>query len=327
MALRQRTARNMRAHWRLLCIPVGIVVNACGNALYESPRRNLGLFLFLAGGALSLFGARYLKRFLKENPLHEGTVNVIAAVSMLACITAISPVVAVAKGIGEMAAQPSDYRAAGASLTLICLTLPPILRWLEPSDFIFQRLPGRIRRAAIFRTVANAAGILAVAMFLKFRFGVVHPAPLISTALTLLVAMTVVTHKTFARTRRLCTQIHVDTQSLLRDLEELDRARGNGTTGRSRKWPLMPKEANDKHDDTRVAARRSWDALKRDLSTTVDTGYRRIGLSFLPAEVIAELEKKVLDGIKADDSSTSAPAREDLQSIRDACADHIDVLA
>ncbi|MFH8628222.1 hypothetical protein ACH4A8_41160 [Streptomyces vietnamensis] len=326
MTLRQRTARNLRAHWKLAGIPIGILVNGYGNSLYGGPRHMLGLILFSVGAAIAIFGTLHLRRLVRENPLHEGTVNVYAGASLLACITVPGPVTAIIKGI-DGTAEVSNYRGAAASLTLIYVMLPLLLRWFEPKDLLLQRLPGRIRRATIFRTVANAAGILAVAAFLKFRFGISHPAPIISTALTLLVAMTVVTHKTFARTRKLCTQIHIDVQTLLRDLEALDRARGNGATSKWNKWLPVSKQTDNKHADERMSAYRSWDTLKRDLSTTLDTGYRPIGLPFLMEDVIAELEKKMLDEINATETSAASPAHSDLQTIREACAGHIDVLS
>ncbi|MCX4985965.1 hypothetical protein [Streptomyces sp. NBC_00572] len=313
MTLWQLTAHGVRAYWRLACIPIGILVNAYGNTLTEGSDRTPGLVLFLVGGGLAISGLTPLKRFLEESPLRDGLVKIVAALSVMALFT-LGTLVAVGIKVAKGTAQPLDYSPAAASLALIYIGLPLTMRWMEPKDFLLQRLPGRVRRAATSRTIANAAGILAIASFLNARFSAAYPAPLLSIALTLLVAMAVVTHKTFARTRKLCTQIHTDVQSLLRDLDALDQARS-------------PQRADDKQADKRMAARRSWDALKRDLSTTVDTGYRTIGLPFLADEAVAELGRKVLAEIEAGCPGGGGRVRVDLQAIQDACARHIDVLA
>ncbi|WP_159026514.1 hypothetical protein [Streptomyces vietnamensis] len=313
MTLWQMTAHGVRAYWRLACIPIGILINAYGNNLTDGDDRTLGLVLFLVGGVLAISGMTPLKRFLEENPLRDGLFKIVVALSGMALFTLGTPI-AVAVKVAKGTAQPIDFSPAAMSLMLIYLGLPFVMRWMEPKDFLLQRLAGRVRRAAISRTIANAAGILAIAAFLNARFSATYPAPLLSIALTLLVAMAVVTHKTSARTRKLCTQIHTDVQSLLRDLDTLNLARS-------------PRRADDKQADKQMAARRSWDALKRDLSTTVDTGYRSIGLPFLADEVVAELDRNVLAGIDADYPGGAARARADLQAIQDACARHIDVLA
>ena len=159
-----------------------------------------------------------------------------------------------------------------------------------------------------------------------------YPAPLISTVLTLMVAMAVVTHKTFARARKLCTQTHIDVQTLLRDLDDLDEEKSIDQLAKKppRNWRPKPRtrqEMGDKQADKRMTARRSWDVLKLDLRTTIDSGYRLFGLPLLRDEVIADLERKVLVGIEAGDLDASGPARDGLRAILNACAARIDVLA
>ncbi|MFF2961612.1 hypothetical protein ACFVT1_22390 [Streptomyces sp. NPDC057963] len=228
-------------------------------------------------------------------------------------------------------AQPGDYRTAATWLGLIYFVLPLAVRWAEPKDFDLQRLRRRIQRAAVYRTVANVAGICAVAAFLSARFVVAYPAPLISTVLTLMVAMAVITHKTFARARKLCAQTHIDVQNLLRDMDDLDDAKGRDRAARKlRNWRPRPRTGQgtgDQHADKRMVARRSWDVLKLDLCTTVDSGYRLFGLPFLADDAIADLERKVLVGIEAAGPDATDPARDDLHAILKACAARIDVLA
>jgi hypothetical protein len=210
-------------------------------------------------------------------------------------------------------AQPRDYWITAILLAAICV-LALLLRPFEPSDLVLRRLHGRIRRAALSRTVANCAGISAVAALLAARFGETYPAPLISATLTLLVAMAVVTHKIYARTRKLCTKVHTHIDTLLRDMEALHSAPD-------------PAEGSGKLTDKQMAARRSWDALKRDLRTTIDSGYRPLAMPFLPASTITDLEIKVLTAIDSADFLKAAPAYDDLRVILTACSARIDELA
>lgn len=329
MTLWQRSIGRIRAHWKLAWIPLGLSAIAYGNSLYKSSQQRLGMTLFLGGWAIAVCGMSALKRFLDENPLREGNQKV-AFLAIFLLLFLGGPVLTAAKAIWG-AAQPGDYRTAATSLGLIYFVVPLAVRWVEPKDYALRRLPGRIRRAAIFRTIANAAGIGAVAAFLSARFVLTHPAPLISTALTLIVAMAVVTHKTFARARKLCTQTHIDVQNLLRDMDELDDAKGRDRAA-SKLRDRLPRsragqQAGDKPADKRMAARRSWDVLKLDLCTTVDSGYRRFGLPLLADDAIADVERKVLAGIEAADVDAADPARADLRAILNACAGRIDVLA
>lgn len=329
MTLWQRSVGRVRAHWKLACSPLGLSFIVYGNVLYEAPQQDLGRVLFWCGWVVAIGGMPALKRFLEEDPLREGNQKVALLVGFMLLFLAQAVVTAVKVIWG--AAQAIDYRGAATSLSLIYFVIPLAVRWVEPKDFALRRLPSRIRRAAIYRTVANAAGIGAVAAFLSERFAATYPAPLISTALTLMAAMAVVTHKTFARVRKLCTQTHIDVQDLLRAMDELDDAkRRDRAAGKRRNW--LPRsrtgqEAGDKHTDKQMAARRSWDVLKLDLCTTVDSGYRLFGLPFLAADAIADLEGKVLVEIEAADFETAGPARDDLRAILDACAGRIDVLA
>ncbi|MER7042711.1 hypothetical protein [Streptomyces microflavus] len=329
MTLRQRSIGRLRAHWKLAWSPLGLSFTAYGNVLYETPQQDLGRVLFWCGCVIAIGGLPALKRFVDEDPLREGNQKVALLVGFM--LLFLVPAVTTAGKVVWGAAQTTDYRGAATSLGLIYFVIPLAVRWVEPQDFALRRLPGRIQRAAIFRTVANAAGIGAVAAFLSERFATTYPAPLISTALTLMAAMAVVTHKTFARVRKLCTQTHIDVMNLLRAMDELDdakrRARATGKLKNLLPRPRTGYESGDKHADKRMEVRRSWDALKLDLRTTVDSGYRLLGLPFLAADAIAELEGKVLVEIEATDFDIANAVRDDLRAILNACEGRIDVLA
>ncbi|ESP95765.1 hypothetical protein B591_31228 (plasmid) [Streptomyces sp. GBA 94-10 4N24] len=319
----------MRAHWKLAWVPLGFSAILYGNSLYETSQQRLGLILFFGGWFLSFCGMPALRRFLDENPLRKEDETVaLLWLFVLAC--ALPPVFTAAKAAWGVA-QPDEYQTAAAWLGLIYFVLPLAVWWAESKGSALRRLPSRIQQAVICRIVANAAGIGAIAMFLSARFVIAYPAPLISTALTLVVAMAVVTHKTFARARKLCTQTHIDVQNLLRDMDELDEAKGRDRVERKlrNRWPSLRagEGMGDKHADKRMAVRRSWEVLELDLRTTVDTGYRLFGLSFLADDAVADLENKVLAGIEAANSDATGPARDDLNALLNACAGRIDVLA
>jgi hypothetical protein len=321
----QQSIGRMLSHWKLAWTPLGFLAILYGNSLYETSQHRLGMALFFGGWFAAIGGTPAWKRFLEEDPIREGNQKVawLAILLLVFLLQAFIPAVKFVRG----ESQPGDLRAAATSLGLIYLVVPLAVRWAEPRDHFLQRLPTRIGRAAIFRAVANGAGICAVAAILSERFVVTYPAPLISTFLTLMVAMAVVTHKTFARVRKLCTQTHVDVQNLLRDMEELRRdsaaSRPSNWLQRSRTGQLV----SDKHAEKQMAVRRSWDAVKLDLRTTVDSGYRPFGLPFLAEDAIDDLEKKVSDAVEAADFETIEVARADLRAILDACARRIDVLA
>ncbi|WP_158761747.1 hypothetical protein [Streptomyces sp. NRRL S-146] len=329
MASSQWTIGSVLARWKLALVPVGFSIILYGNDLYGSPHQRLGRVLFIAGWVITVSGMPTWKRFVDEDPLRAGYERYAWVVLFLILFLA-GPAHVVFKVIVG-AAHAGDYRTAATSLGLIYLMLPLIVRWAEPKDYTFARLPSRIGRATLFRTVANAAGIGAVGAFLGARFTATYPAPLISTVLTLMVTMVVVTHKTFARARKLCTQTCVDVQALLWAMDELDDAKrwdkpAKGLTG-WRRWRCSRNGTDVKHADKQMAARQSWDALKLDLCTTVDSGYRLFGLPLLTRDEVDELERKLLVEIKAADPTAAASARKNLHAIQKACAGRIDVLA
>ncbi|MDX3315041.1 hypothetical protein P1S61_39505 [Streptomyces sp. ME08-AFT2] len=297
-----------------------------GDLLFRDGQRALGKFLFISGWVVALSGMPALNRYLKANHLREGILKIFVILFIVGSFAVPGPIVSLVK-VFDGTAQPVNYRQAALSLALIYIALTILSRIAEPKDHVLERLASRIQRAAVFRALANVTGIFAVVAFLGARFVATHPVPLISTGLTLVVAAAVVTHKTFARARKLCTQIHADTQTLLRDLDELDQARIRSTTSTAKPWFRRLRgelQAGCGHADEQKAALRAWDAVELGLSTPVDTGYRRIGLPFLTDEVVAEIEAKVRTAVHG---GRAGPAQADLQAIQRACSGRVDVLA
>ncbi|MFC8247378.1 hypothetical protein [Streptomyces chartreusis] len=320
------SVRTVRTHWKLAVLPLGFATILYGDLLFRDGQQRLGKFLFIGGWVVAFAGMPALNRYLKANHLREGILKIFAILFIVGSIAVPGPIISLAR-VFDGTAQPINYRQAALSLALIYIALTILSRIAEPRDHVLERLASRIQRAAVFRALANVTGICAVVAFLGARFVATHPVPLISTGLTLVVAAAVVTHKTFARARKLCTQIHTDTQTLLRDLDELDQARRHATASKPKSWVLRlraEREAGGGHADEQMAALRTWDAVKLGLSTPVDTGYRRIGLPFLTDEVVAEIEAKVRAAV---DGGGTGPARADLLAIQRACSGRVDVLA
>ncbi|MFD3729035.1 hypothetical protein [Streptomyces sp. NPDC058671] len=320
------TASTMRAHWKLVLLPLGFAVIMYGDLLFRDGQQGLGKFLFIGGWVVAFSGMPAMNRYLKANHLREGILKIFVILFIVGSFAVPGPIVSLVK-VFDGTAQPVNYRQAALSLALIYIALTILSRIAEPKDHVLERLASRIQRAAVFRALANVTGIFAVVAFLGARFVATHPVPLISTGLSLVVAAAVVTHKTFARARKLCTQIHTDTQTLLRDLDELDQARSSTTMSTVKPWIWRlrgERQAGGGHTAEQKAALRAWDAVKLGLSTPVDTGYRRIGLPFLTNEVVAELEAKVRAAVHG---GSASPARADLQAIQRACSGRVDVLA
>ncbi|MFJ4500378.1 hypothetical protein [Streptomyces sp. NPDC088864] len=320
------TVRTVRTYGQLALLPLGFASIMYGDLLFRDGQRGLGKFLSISGWVVALSGMPALNRYLKANHLREGILKIFVILFIVGSFAVPGPIVSLVK-VFDGTAQPVNYRQAALSLALIYIALTILSRIAEPKDHVLERLASRIQRAAVFRALANVTGIFAVVAFLGARFVATHPVPLISTGLTLVVAAAVVTHKTFARARKLCTQIHADTQTLLRDLDELDQARSRSTTSTAKPWIRRlrgGRQAGGGHTDEQKAALRAWDAVKLGLSTPVDTGYRRIGLPFLTDEVVAEIEAKVRTAVHG---GRAGPARADLQAIQRACSGRVDVLA
>jgi hypothetical protein len=318
--------RIVRTYGQLALLPLGLASIMSGDLLFRDGQRVLGMFLFIGGWVVAFSGMPALNRYLKANHLREGVLKIFVILFIVGSFAVPGPIVSLVK-VFDGTAQQVNYRQAALSLALIYIALTILSRVAEPKDHVLERLASRVQRAAVFRVLANVTGIFAVVAFLGARFVATHPVPLISTGLTLVVAAAVVTHKTFARARKLCTQIHADTQTLLRDLDELDQARSRSTTGTAKPWIRRlcgEWKAGGVHADEQKAALRAWDTVKLGLSTPVDTGYRSIGLPFLTDEVVAEIEAKVRTAVHG---GSVGPARADLQAIQRACSGRVDILA
>lgn len=313
----------VRTHWRRVLLPAGFALNLWGNTLYETPDRTLGVILFFSGLALAVHGRRpwvgftekwhtpdqvrdwvNARRRTSEWVRYEGYLR-LTAWGVAAFYLSLYPL----KVVDRIYLNPdhlADHASDAEVLLWTWLLLPFGTREAEPKDSPLKRLTGRIWRAVIARTVANTAGICALGVTIYVEVVTQFPAPLLTVAVTLGVAGVVSGHKTWSRLRRLCTQTYTSIQALTRDLEEVHK----GGIEKQR------------------AALRSWDAVRLNLQTSIDTGYS-FGTPLLPADEVANLDRKVkrtIDQLLGDEDA-DAKLLVDLDFMQDVCARHIDSVA
>ncbi|MFJ1958544.1 hypothetical protein ACIOGT_39060 [Streptomyces microflavus] len=303
-----------------------MAISNYGNTQYEygytDERTTWALFF---GGLIVAFSCLpAVKKFLEEVTKSEQRNERIVWFTAFQTWLLLGPIYVACKALLGTADQTS-YQSATYSLVIASITVPLFTRWIAKTAPDFRQLKLRLKWLPVQRAVANVAGISAVAAFIAARFSNSYPAPALSAALTLLVAAAVAAHKPFARTRKLCTQSHLDIQNLIRDMEDLSESQTQNRERPGRVWRTGSPRKSSEVAVKQMAALRSWDIVKLNLCTSVDSGYRIIGLHFLPQDEVAALEAKVLAAIAEPDAT--GPARRDLQAILAVCAARVDVLA
>ncbi|WP_157855971.1 hypothetical protein [Streptomyces aureocirculatus] len=205
-------------------------------------------------------------------------------------------------------ARPARYLGDATNLMSIWALLPIFAEMIEPKDSPLVRLHGRISRAVITRTVSNAAGISMVGAMVYMVVLPEYPAAVLTVAVTLGVAVVVSSHKTWTRMRKLCTRVHMNVQTLVRDLEEL---------------------ADSPDETKRAAVVRSWDEVHRDLLTRIDSGYWLLGRPFLPIDAVTVLEVKVATALDElpHNKNAGGDVLADFEALLAVCATRIDTVA
>ncbi|MET8514356.1 hypothetical protein [Streptomyces sp. NPDC005077] len=317
----------VRTHWRYVYLPTGFVLNVWGNKLFDTSYRTAGVVLFVIGLGLAFYGLRFWERGFADNwrvtkrvrrwaDTKRSDPSWIRARGDLRTFVwgIVMAVIAVrALGLFDVIAGEADRVLAGPArvsvLLWIWMLLPWGARWIEPRDAPLDRLAGRIWRAAVSRAVANAIGIYYAGWVIYAVVFSTRPTLLVPVAVTLGGAIVVSWHKTWARLRKLSTQVYSNVQTLERDLTEIS-------------------DSGAKTREKQDAARRSWDVVQLDLQTSVDTGYS-FGTLFLPQGTRDDLHEKVEKAIEAlkDDKDAAEEVLTDLGKIREACAGRIDSIA
>ncbi|MGW4541690.1 hypothetical protein ACWEOP_27975 [Streptomyces chartreusis] len=327
----ERALAPVRAHWRRVFLPAGFVLNVWGNSLYDTPHRALGLVMFLSGLILAFSGQRPWRGFTENWHAPKRLVRRVdqawntpgwqrrwGYLKLTVWGIAVFAVVRHAWGLlADIEREPDRVVAHLASAQVLMgawIVLPVWGQAAEPklaASELLERLSGRVWRAVLGRTVANAAGIYFAAIAVHAYVVTTRPSLIVPVAVTLGGAIIAVGHKGWARLRKLSTQLHRNIRTLERDLALIDG------------------DDADKTRERQDAARRSWDAVHLDLQTPVDTGYAPIGTLFLPVEVTDDLEQKVEQAIQAlaTDKSAAVEVLADLGKIREACSGRIDSVA
>ncbi|MEU5683623.1 hypothetical protein [Streptomyces venezuelae] len=217
------------------------------------------------------------------------------------------------KLLGSIATEPDQVNAhlgSAMPLMMIWVLFPLYGQGAEPKNSPLERLSGRIWRAVVSRTVANVAGVYFAGVALYTMVFPKRASLLVTVTVTLGISVVVAVHKTWGRLRRLTTQMYVNVQTLKRDLN------------------LIHGSETERTGEKQDAARRSWDVVRLDLRTSVDTGYG-FGTPVLPMETIDELNEKLEKAITAleDDKEAAMEVLEDLGKIQRACTSWIDSVA
>lgn len=308
-------------------LPIGFVLNVWGNTLYDTPHRIAGLILFVGGLVLTLHGVKSWRGFADDwrtpkrfrqwvtKNWDSGWKRYWEHVKLTIWGVIVFGVpLYVWKLSGRIAEEPDRvtvHFSHALPLMSAWALLPMLTEWAEPKNppknELLERLSARIGRAVITRTVANSAGIYFSGITVYALVFTSRPSLLVPVAVTLGVAMIAAGHKTWARLRKLSTQLHSNIQTLEQDLAMI---------------PGSGENAKDKRD----AARRSWYAVQLDLWTNVDTGYGILGTPFIPLEIVNELHEAVKNAIEEleinEDAAKDVLA--DLSKIQEACFGRID---
>ncbi|MGV9933961.1 hypothetical protein ACWDY4_25800 [Streptomyces olivaceoviridis] len=330
MSIWDRRIAPVRAHWRRLLLPVGVVLSSWGNSLYNTPYRTPGVILFFGGLFVGVYGGRFWQGAVDDSPalrrIRHGLLTKWDArwkrrwenAKLAAWGTVVLGVVLYCWSLlGRLERRPDEVAENfGYALPLMTVwaLLPLWAQSTEPkglsNDEFLERLSARVGRAVITRIVANLAGVYFAALTVYAFAFASRPSLLVPVAVTLGGAMIAAGHKTLARLRKLSTQLYRNIQALERDMAAI---------------PGSQDKALEKQD----AALRSLNAVQIDLWTNVDTGYALYGTSFLPPHMVDDLSERAKEAIEAlaVDKDAGNEVSAVLDKIKSACAARVDSVA
>ncbi|MFE4424851.1 hypothetical protein [Streptomyces sp. NPDC056817] len=335
MAVRHRATALVRVHWRRVLLPVGSVLNVWGNTLYDtSPdvsHRAASWTLFVGGLLLAMYGCRFWQgvadklrtpkrvRHWAAQKWNEPTwryrwERLKLTVWGVGVAGTVWYAVRLINGIAQQPDRVDEHFSSAMTFMYAWVFLPLWTQSAEPKGRskgqMLEGISARVGRAAVSRTVANAAGIYFAGASVYALVFTSRPSLLVPAAVTLGAAMIATGHKTWTRLRRLSTQLYANIQRLERDLALIHTNK-------------------DKILERQDAARRSWDAVQRDLRTSVDTGYAVFSTPYLPCETTHDLGVRVGNAIEAlaGDADAAKDVLDDLAGIREACSGRIDSVA
>ncbi|MEV3853042.1 hypothetical protein AB0J38_01805 [Streptomyces sp. NPDC050095] len=181
----------------------------------------------------------------------------------------------------------------------------------EPSSAAYERLRGRLGRAAPMRLAANWFGILGLLLALSYAWErPEYKGATLSVAASIVVAGAVASLRVLARVRRLRTRLDEDAADIIQKLETLRQTSGGERVAQE-------------------AAEAAWEKLRRTLGSKIDTGITFSGVTVLPHPTLRELHHAIHRDIRTSGADRRAHRQvlARLRMLRLACAGRMDVLA
>ncbi|MFH8411071.1 hypothetical protein ACH4FX_40830 [Streptomyces sp. NPDC018019] len=202
---------------------------------------------------------------------------------------------------------PSDRVMATVLLFLVWAYHSLYGSGVEPSSWAYERLPGRLRRAAPLRVAVHTCGLVGVLLLLQHvRTNSPYSTVFVGVMATVTLGVLGASLKVFVRVRRLCAALDQHAHKLILELE---------------KFRAAPEEKQPVEE--------AWGNLRRTLSHKIDTGLSISGVFVLPAATITELHHLVYRALRADgaDDSVHRQVIARLRMLRIACVGRTDTLA
>ncbi|MZD56757.1 hypothetical protein [Streptomyces sp. SID5606] len=183
---------------------------------------------------------------------------------------------------------------------------------VEPSSSAYERLPGRLRRAAPLRVAVNWTGLAGVLLVLQsLREKSDSPTVFLALMGTVTLGCVGASIKVFIRVHRLSASLDQHAAKVILELQKL------------RELP------DDKRREQKFALEEAWDTLHRTLVNKIDTGLSVSGVFVLPSKTIGELHQQVHRAIRTAGTDDAAHRRAiaRLRILRIACVGRTDTLA
>ncbi|KDR62721.1 hypothetical protein ACH4MU_15570 [Streptomyces albidoflavus] len=207
---------------------------------------------------------------------------------------------------------PTDRVTATALLFLVWAHHSLYDSGVEPSNWAYERLPGRLRRAAPLRVAVHACGLVGLLLLLQHvRTDSSYSTVFVGVMATVTLGVVGASSKVFVRVRRLCAALDQHAHKLILELE---------------KFRAAPEEKRTEH---KQAVEEAWGTLRRTLANKIDTGLSISGVFVLPAATITELHHLVYRALRTTgpDDRVHRQLAARLRMLRIACVGRADTLA
>lgn len=204
-------------------------------------------------------------------------------------------------------------RSRAATLLMDVWVLHPVLSSMtESSEFAYERLRGRLGRAAVMRVTVIWCGMAGMFLLLQeIKKQSDYRAAVLAATVTLTLTAVAASRRVLVRVRRLRTSLDEKADTLIIELEKLR---------------LLPVKERDEQRQTVEGA---WRNLRRVLLNKIDAGFTPSVVSVLPSSTLRELQDQVHRAQRASGTDFAAhrAAIARLRMLRMACARGTDTLA